>query len=472
MRRPGLLRDERGIALIMAVCFMFVLSIMLAAIIQYSSASSRGSDLSKGEQNAFSLAEAGFNNAASKLLSAADPSAPGLLPASEAVAPFYSYPNGQVKWWGTRSAATPPLTWTIFAVSSVPNPTGGTPLTRRISGEVDVTSGPTIMGNEAWNFVYSANTTSCLVLQNSFKVAAPLYVQGNLCLQNTAAITGPEVDVRGKLQTEGNQASVGSGAAPVDKVYVQLGCRNLQSGNPPFQLPCTPSHRVWAGTFSSSPPVVNKPPSNIAAMYSGANIGPARPCVNPPGAFDTDSTALNPGGRKVDLMPNNKDYNCQVGSAYIRWTRGDPGTFQISGSVFFDANLLIQGNTKVLYRGKGTIYGSGTVSVENSVEVCGIASCSTSWNPNVNMLTLVAGSSNVPAWTLGNNTKFQGGAYAVGGFSVDNSAEMTGPTIADVIEAPNSATFLPWTPLTAAPVGAPVNGTGVTADYKLGSWRG
>ena len=469
LHRGEPLRDERGIALVMAVGIMFVLSIALVSALDFSGANSRNTNVSKERESAFSIAEAGFNNAASKLLSAPDPSLTSALPAGSA-----TYGDDRVEWSGTLTPGTPPV-WTITAKSYVKNPTGASDLTHTVSGQVEVSTVVTLNGNEAWNFVYSDNTTSCLVLQNSFEVEAPLYVQGNLCLENTAEIKGDEVDVRGTVQTKGDQASIGSAANPVDRVFVKGGCRNISGGGgpqPSFQLPCIPLHRVWSGTFNSNPPALTKPPNNVPAMYSGANIGPLTPCADPPAAFDIDTTQLNPGSREVNLLPNDRNYNCQVGSAYLRWTRGSPGTLQVNGTIFFDANLVVQNNTQLVYTGKGAIYGSGTVEIENLSRICSVAGCASSWNPNVNMLTLVAGSANVPAWSLGNNSRFQGGAYAVGGFEVDNSGEMTGPVVADAIEATNSAVFHAWTPFTSPPVGVPLNGGYPTAKYRAGSWRG
>ena len=56
---------------------------------------------------------------------------------------------------------------------------------------VPVTTQP--LNNPSWNYIFSRNTGSGLVLsgcdmtlQNSVNVTSPLYVMGNLCLKNTA----------------------------------------------------------------------------------------------------------------------------------------------------------------------------------------------------------------------------------------------------------------------------------------------
>ena len=57
------LRDESGVALIMALGVMLVLTIALSATILFTSASARHADNSNAGQKAYALAEAGVNNA-------------------------------------------------------------------------------------------------------------------------------------------------------------------------------------------------------------------------------------------------------------------------------------------------------------------------------------------------------------------------------------------------------------------------
>ena len=57
------LRDERGIALIMALGILFVLTITLGTVIYVTSASARHAEHSNAGQKAYALAEAGVNNA-------------------------------------------------------------------------------------------------------------------------------------------------------------------------------------------------------------------------------------------------------------------------------------------------------------------------------------------------------------------------------------------------------------------------
>ena len=68
----ALRRDERGIALVLALLVMFVLAIALTSGIYFTSANSRMSSYAKADQTALGLAEAGANNALAVLLNPAN----------------------------------------------------------------------------------------------------------------------------------------------------------------------------------------------------------------------------------------------------------------------------------------------------------------------------------------------------------------------------------------------------------------
>src|SRR5207247_705229 len=61
------IRDERGIALIVALGMLLVMSILVAGMVSYSSATGRSARYSKDQQVARSIAEAGLNDAVAVL---------------------------------------------------------------------------------------------------------------------------------------------------------------------------------------------------------------------------------------------------------------------------------------------------------------------------------------------------------------------------------------------------------------------
>src|SRR2546421_9527174 len=68
MRRlRGRLGEERGFALVIALAVTVVFSMTVVTVIESAASNSRTADRSKGRISAYSLAEAGINNAASIL---------------------------------------------------------------------------------------------------------------------------------------------------------------------------------------------------------------------------------------------------------------------------------------------------------------------------------------------------------------------------------------------------------------------
>jgi hypothetical protein len=472
-RRLQLLRDESGIALVTALGTLFVLSIITATVIDVAATNSRSAHYASSDQRAVSTAEAGFNNAAAVLMSAVDPGAANALPAGSA---DYGQ-QGTVSWSGTKSGNV----WTITATSTVANPTGGAPLQHTVSGQVVATSPSTAVG--AWDYIYSDTTTSCLLMQNSFTINAPLYVRGNLCMSNSASFAGPLLDVRGRIETF-NSASVGTAASPVAQVRVSGGCRFGGSGA--FVSPCTPAQRVWATTFAANPPTIAKPPIDLSYWYENAKPGPRQYCTQgsfPGGAskFENNSTPLDKSAGAADLLPST-NYDCIVRDGTgaivgrIAWTNGSPGTLTIHGVIYFDGEIVISGHNDAVYTGQGVVYATDKIKISNNTRICGVANCvAANWDPNTSLLLLVSGSSSSPAFEVENHVTFQGAGYAVGGFKVHNNSTWQGPAIANNVDASNSALVNTWVPLAALLPGMPADATlttPATADYVAHSWRG
>ena len=77
----GRLSEEGGVALLVAIGVMLVLTITVTSVVSYSRASARSANLSSSGQDAYALAEAGINNAMSVIAVArADTSKLGAQP--------------------------------------------------------------------------------------------------------------------------------------------------------------------------------------------------------------------------------------------------------------------------------------------------------------------------------------------------------------------------------------------------------
>jgi hypothetical protein len=454
-------------ALVIAVGTLLVLSISVVAVLEFSAASGRDAARERAGERAFAVAEAGLNDAISRLVQS-----PSTFTGTAVTG---TYPGGTATSSGTLAGDV----WTLTSTSSVANPTGGAALSRTVGQDFRVSSSVPMTGNEAYNFVFT-NAVACTLFQNSFTITAPLYVTANLCLKNSAQYRGSQLMVRGTVETD-NTASVGLATDLVEDVRIGGGCRYTTSDS--FLLPpsgCGASDRVYPGSFTSTVPIVSKPAVNLANAYATAKPGPNYPCTVgalPPGMAFDNGGGRNDSAPKFQLLAAT-DYDCQrwengelVGQ--IKWTNGDPGALVVDGTLFFDGEIEVAQQRNAVYSGTGTIYANKKILIQNQTDLCAVPGCATSWDPNDHMLTLVAGASDVPAFEIQNETNFQGAVYTVGGFKIQNSAHMQGPIIASDVDVQNSAMLIDWTDLTSLPPGVPVNGSAaVTIAPVNGTWRG
>ena len=93
---------ERGFALPLALAVTIVLGISVTATITYTSSNSRAARVQKGRNQAYTLAEAGINNALNTIRTSSTPNLPTLLPSRTA-----TYDGGTVTWSGTLDDSDP-----------------------------------------------------------------------------------------------------------------------------------------------------------------------------------------------------------------------------------------------------------------------------------------------------------------------------------------------------------------------------
>ncbi len=312
-RRGGRLRAQEGITLVMAIGILGVLSLTGTTLIYYSSTTMRSGAYSGNNSNAYSLAEAGLNemmavlsrpenNALNKYLL-------GYQPDGTVVKTTSAYNGGTVTWWGILNEGT--ATWSVTSIGETKNPTGPTasPIRRTLTAKVPVT--PTVtqpLNSPAWNYIYATRTgNACdLTLSQSVQVGSPLYVNGNLCLQNTASITNGPLVVRGQLTLSQSANAVGSLLAPINEAHIASGC---QWKNNLLHLLCSPLDNVYARVLDASPTQIAAPAVDWDGWYRNASPGPYFPCYaqsGTPPAFDNDQgrrRASSPGTRPPVYSP-------------------------------------------------------------------------------------------------------------------------------------------------------------------------
>src|SRR4051794_26212906 len=183
-----LVREECGIALVMALGILVVCAIMLTTVVAYTSSAQRTSSFSKARLTAFDAADAGMNNAFAVLnLPTNNSLQPSILPPCHTPNPDTTTPGQTNPAWFTSSTnLTSQLTWNqntygtattywcgdldkfgaqwfLRSVGSIRNPVArnGIKTTRTLTSKVTIQ--PTLTqpkNNPVWDYLYAGHTGS------------------------------------------------------------------------------------------------------------------------------------------------------------------------------------------------------------------------------------------------------------------------------------------------------------------------
>ena len=469
MRRT---QSEDGIAMVMAVGILVVLGMLAIAVTAYTTAGQRTASRSSAGVSAYSLAEAGINNAMAVLAKPRSALDPSLLP--ERVT---SYDSGSVRWWGTLPTGS--STWTVTSIGTMRNPTGGSqPVRRKISVSVRVR--PSFMqptNNPAWNYIIATRTSTpkgCdQSLNNSVNIQSPMYVLGNLCLNTPSQITGGPLQVHGSMKLDVN-TNVGSSSVPLNELHVRNGCSYK---NGAFVLPqnggCVPAQKIWTTVADASPITLELPTADYPSWYVNSAPGPRQACTTQSGTvpvFDNNAIWDNSVGGVFNLTPPASDYSCVVQSGnkvvgQLSWNH-TAKTLAIVGTVFIDGSVTVNygyQNVPILYTGTGTIYVGGTFLFHNTQLCATITAAGDTcdfphWDPNSTFLVIVADGDGgqVP---VGDSiqlvsSSFEGGLFAKNAIELDTHSKTEGPMFSGNVIMDNTVFAQTW-PLVTVPVGMP-----------------
>jgi len=469
MRR--VLGDERGLALPFALGVMVILSALSAGIFTYVTMNQGATRRVEADQRAYGLAETGLSYAFSRLENAPDPYGPSSVPSTTV-----TLPTGSVTYDGVLSGTT----WTLTGTGTVPNPSGphAANVVRTASAQAEVTTA-TVPDMRPWNYLFIDQPSGCIDMGNSVSMDVALYVRGDLCINNNAQIDSPAVHLLGNLYVE-NSAQIGSAGDPIGEFAATGACHYASA-----VVACGPASQVYAGTFSTNPPVIAKPTPDLPYWYANADLGPQSSCTTGtfPGGFDDDST-LNVSRGEIDLTPASA-YDCRKldGSgntiAQIAWQPGSPGTLSIMGVIYFDGHLTWSNLNQIQYDGSAVIYGSGQVRIRNNADICGVPACDDTWDPRDELLVFVAGSlisetvGEGVGGDIGNHVTFQGALFVVNDYVMDNNTTVWGPVITRSANIDNSTVIhAPPFPIEYM-LGMPVaTTTVVSVDPVQGSYSG
>ena len=478
--------DDRGVALVMALMLMLILGGTTAALVLPGAVNQRNSLKSADAKQAFALAETALAYGVGAAYAAGS---------SGPVTTLQTIPSQSGGGTGTWLATTDGTEWLITSTGTVDG------ITRSVT---EVANTPTT-NYSVWNYLYSDSTSVCTTISGGVTVSVPILTRGNVCISGGGHFTGSQLKVGGTLSDIGG-SNVGTSAAPVGTVEVG-GCTAWKSDGScqtTTGTGCTvqPSSTftvavgtswcngkqtpLWATTINSSVDVTPQMPcigqsstldpqcpsstaswSTLTAAYAAQKALTQTGC--PANLFDNDTTLNNSDASITSAMFGATNYDCKVGSNEIKYTVTSgsgcgTGTLTVSGTFYFDGSLSMGCGLKIVYSGQATMYFTGTVTQAGGTQLCGIASCTASWNTTTAGIIFIAGCwTNSTGSTLaaskcvyitGGSTA-QWGAYATTAYQIDGGSANMGPVLANSLTVGGGSSTL--IPFNVMPPGTPLN---------------
>jgi hypothetical protein len=419
---------EEGIALVIAVLILAVVSVAASAAILYTSTSQQDAYSKKAGQTAYSLAQAGLSNAMAQLTThyydAGGQPTNNTTPGDPSWAPTGSQQStssttactssSTCAAWSATLDTTGPFTgtqkaaWHITATGTVPNPSSSGVLTRTVKVDVPVNQPPEKVPPPALlNSIYSGQAPSggCDMTSSQGVVfTSPVYVKGNFCVVQQSGVESPStLSVGGWLDTS-QGGHVGTSAGPISSLGVSRACNGAHASTPVCSLPYDAvNHYYYDNTrlLYTSAPVSNSPSF------------PTLPTVDW-SARQNDSAGWScTGGKALDAATfdlGGGAYTCTTPSGTLAW---DGTTLTINGDVYIAGNLTTSANASFVYTGLGSMFVAGSVSFANNTSLC-VGSTShhacpggPSWDTTQNMLLIIANGA-----ISGSNFSMEAGIYS------------------------------------------------------------
>ncbi len=440
---------EDGIAIVVALATTLVLAIAGTSLFAFTGANGRATRLDSAQTSARSIAEAGMEQAVSVLN----------LPSNDALDANLLAPRtttlheGTATWSGILYE---PLDtdsyWIITSTGSVRNPDASNNVTATVKAKVVVMASRTAPANNvAWNYIYTTKppTDQCdETIQQSVQVASPLYVSGNLCLQNSATVVRGPLDVRGNLTMFQKANGVGSAGAKISDAHIGGLCQYWTKAQQVCQVGA--SDNVWANVLDSNVETVPPPLADWDARYVDATLGPNNPCVvrsGPYPVFDNDGVRNNSIATPFNLTPP-VSYTCKAPGAELSWD-ATAQKLTVLGSIFIDGSAYVSNGAINDYDGQAALYLSGTFLLKNSNLCAAVNAAKTdcdspTWDPNKELLGVIA--NGLGGQVSANDSeqfvsaKLQGAVYATHYVDIDTTSNVIGPIFGEVINLGQSVT--------------------------------
>jgi hypothetical protein len=456
----------------MALAVVLVLTVMVTSVIAFTSSNSRDASLKQNGQSAFALAEAGVNDALAQLYSHYySSSATANNNTTVYNASWFSGTTSQqspsstaactststcMSWdavsWTPGGAGVTKGTLVLRGTGRVPNPTGGTALTRSVTSTVYVQQPPQrVQTPSYWSELYTGATGQpCdLTLGQGVAATAPIYVAGNLCVLQAASIQGSNVTLKvlGNLRLQNGNSNIGKTSA-VKSVQVGGGC--VKSTNGAYTTPCpinTSSTDIWdqSGLTKAPAPTPDPLPSIDWASVAAAQAASTTTCTN----------GVSLSAATFYLTPSSgagsAGYTCSINDNLSAASLGSitynsaAHTLALSGDIYLSGSLDISTSSPVTYTGVSSFFVAGTVTASNGSNVCvhlsggtcDFANATNSassgyWDTTQSVLIIQSQGA-----LSGTNLAFQGGLYSSTSIALGGGQSATqGPLVSPQIITP------------------------------------
>lgn len=425
------LAGEDGIALVLTLIVMGVLTIGTAAVMTEVNSNEHHFGRDRQVNRALNIAEAGLNAGvdAAKALPATATSLPGVSGTTD---------NGSWSYTATRAqdSSNPDLYyWTITSTGVSPDGNVTRIVSRKVTQTVTHHSSSSNVHHDPspayqYGFFLGDPTSDCVTIGtgNNFSgnltISVSMYVAGSLCWGGSnvsmrePAGTGQTINlyVGRKFKVTGSNSSpVGTGqpspaacgSGCIAQATVVGGCVDTRGQSVVCSLRGDATKRsnqsgygsgIYAAAYSSTQ-ITIPPPVIDTAWYANARPGPATGCNDDPthpadpaymstypsgytastfksALFDNNSTMSNPPSLgSVDFLDFGS-FDCRYYNSSgdligrLKWQSGNPGTLTILGTVWIDGNLSFAGQDNAVVHGRGTIYATGTISFSGQANIC------------------------------------------------------------------------------------------------------
>jgi Tfp pilus assembly protein PilX len=462
------LGEEEGVALILALALTTVLGIVGSTVMVYSSRNYTSASRSSADSLAYTRAEAGVNNAMAVISNPSNNALQQAVLPNCATGQYMRRPltgddenGGFTLWCGTLTGST----WSLWGGGYQHHSTESSGYVKRFV-KVQTTVRPSFMqppNTIAWNYIIALRTGTpggCdLDLNNNMETPSSI----------EKGIDRTMVVVKGRTTLDVN-TNIGASNAYIDEMHSAGGC-SYKGGV--FHNPCGTADKVFSTISDASPPPLVPPTADFAGWYTSAAPGPRVPCTTSSGVvpiFDGDTVANNSVGGVFNLTPSGTDYSCVVTAAgrtigQLSWNHTTK-KLTVLGTIYIDGSVCICGAGLVSYDGQASLYLGGTFQVFNSTfcgqisgTTCAWADPPTGWDPNNEMLMVVAngsGGQNPSGDSVQvKNAQFQGGLFSTYAIEIDTTSQTEGPMIASTEILGQTITGHTWTTITSVPSGAP-----------------